>query len=251
MLAEVPALVREPVVSAVNGETCQFEAVTYGLYKPVQGVIWSISGNSSANTKISADGLLTIADDETAEKVTVTATSTADKTKSASVTVDIFQIKIVSTVSNVTVTMANSETQKLQAFVTGGNNPNQKVVWTVGGNKSINTVINENGELTIGEDETAKTIIVRATSVENPEKYGEFAIDIEHSNELELIIGDVNGDEKVDITDATLIQKAIAELIELSDVQKKAADTNTDGKVDITDATMIQKYIAELIDHLG
>nr|WP_243411798.1 dockerin type I domain-containing protein [Ruminococcus difficilis] len=66
-----------------------------------------------------------------------------------------------------------------------------------------------------------------------------------------VIIGDVNGDEKVDITDATLIQKAIAELIELSDVQKKAADTNTDGKVDITDATMIQKYIAELIDHLG
>ena len=39
--------------------------------------------------------------------------------------------------------------------------------------------------------------------------------------------------------------------VKLTDEQKKAADTNADGKVDITDATMIQKYVAELIDHLG
>lgn len=65
------------------------------------------------------------------------------------------------------------------------------------------------------------------------------------------MIGDVNGDGKVTIDDATLVQKAIAELIELDDTQKKAADTNSDGKITIDDATMIQKYIAELIDHLG
>ena len=64
-------------------------------------------------------------------------------------------------------------------------------------------------------------------------------------------IGDVNGDGKVTIDDATLVQKAIAELIELDGTQKKAADTNSDGKITIDDATMIQKYIAELIDHLG
>ena len=67
----------------------------------------------------------------------------------------------------------------------------------------------------------------------------------------QTMIGDVNGDGNVTIDDATLVQKAIAELIELDDTQKKAADTNSDEKITIDDATMIQKYIAELIDHLG
>ena len=42
------------------------------------------------------------------------------------------------------------------------------------------------------------------------------------------MIGDVNGDGKVTIDDATLVQKAIAELIELDDTQKKAADYKDD-----------------------
>lgn len=67
----------------------------------------------------------------------------------------------------------------------------------------------------------------------------------------EGLIGDVNLDGKVTIEDATLIQKAIAQLITLNDTQKKAADTNSDGKINIDDATAIQKYIAKLIDHLG
>ena len=46
-----------------------------------------------------------------------------------------------------------------------------------------------------------------------------------------------------------MIQKAVAELIELDNNQIKAADTNNDGNVDVTDATAIQKYIAEIIDH--
>lgn len=69
--------------------------------------------------------------------------------------------------------------------------------------------------------------------------------------EPEILIGDVNSDGDVTIDDATMIQKAIAELIELDDTQKKAADANADGQITIDDATMIQKYIAELIDHLG
>ena len=66
-----------------------------------------------------------------------------------------------------------------------------------------------------------------------------------------LPIGDVNGDGNVTIDDATMIQKFVAELIELTPDQLIAADTNCDGVVTIDDATMVQKYIAELIDHLG
>ena len=60
-------------------------------------------------------------------------------------------------------------------------------------------------------------------------------------------LGDVNGDNVVDITDATLIQQSAAETIEFSEAQKKAADVNHDGNVDVSDATMVQMYVAEII----
>ena len=69
--------------------------------------------------------------------------------------------------------------------------------------------------------------------------------------ELKICIGDVNADGKITIDDATLVQKAVAELVVFDSVQQKAADVTGDGIVTIDDATMIQKYVAELIDHLG
>ncbi len=64
------------------------------------------------------------------------------------------------------------------------------------------------------------------------------------------VLGDVNGDDKVDTSDATDIQKHVAKLIELNDEQKAVADTNGDGKIDTIDATQIQKYVAKLIPSL-
>ena len=141
--------------------------------------------------------------------------------------------------------MATGETQKLQAVVTGSNNPNQKVIWAVGGNESANTVMNENGELTVGEDETTKTIIVRATSVDDPEKYGEFAINITNSDEPQYQIGDTNLDGRITISDVTAIQRHIAELELFSEEQMILADTNGDGEINIVDATHLQMYLAE------
>lgn len=78
-------------------------------------------------------------------------------------------------------------------------------------------------------------------------------IDPEESlpDEPDVILGDVNGDGKITIDDTTMIQKALAEIVTLADVQKRAADANGDGSITIDDATMIQKYLAEMIDHLG
>ena len=77
----------------------------------------------------------------------------------------------------------------------------------------------------------------------------------ESSNPVSTVIkiddinyGDVSGDNKVDVTDATLVQMFAAEFTDLTAAQKKAADTNHDGKVDVTDATMIRRYAAEFID---
>lgn len=63
-------------------------------------------------------------------------------------------------------------------------------------------------------------------------------------------IGDTNLDGKVNIIDATLIQKHLAQLVTLSDDSLKVADTNKDGKINIIDATLIQKYLAQLVPEL-
>lgn len=62
------------------------------------------------------------------------------------------------------------------------------------------------------------------------------------------LLGDVNMDGAVSITDATEVQKAIAGLLSLNEYQNKLADVNKDGSVSIIDATQIQKYLAGLID---
>lgn len=59
--------------------------------------------------------------------------------------------------------------------------------------------------------------------------------------------GDVNLDGKVDINDATLVQKYLARMTDLSQKSLDAADTNKDGNVSINDVTLIQKYVAKLI----
>lgn len=58
-------------------------------------------------------------------------------------------------------------------------------------------------------------------------------------------LGDVNGDDNVDVNDATFIQSYLAELATLEGIYLHAADTNEDGEVDISDATAIQMHAAE------
>ena len=70
-------------------------------------------------------------------------------------------------------------------------------------------------------------------------------------SEPDCMVGDINGNGTVSIDDATMVQKAVAEMVVLTGTQTLAADADGDGVVNINDATMIQKYIAELIDHLG
>ena len=68
------------------------------------------------------------------------------------------------------------------------------------------------------------------------------------SDKTELVFGDVNLDSKVNIKDATTLQKHLAKILTLSEDALSVADTNRDGKVAISDATTIQKKIANLIN---
>ncbi|MBR2714790.1 MAG: dockerin type I repeat-containing protein, partial [Ruminococcus sp.] len=62
------------------------------------------------------------------------------------------------------------------------------------------------------------------------------------------ILGDANQDGKVDVMDATYIQRYSALMsgsdIEDGSIQFAAADVNYDGKVSVMDATIIQRYVA-------
>lgn len=65
---------------------------------------------------------------------------------------------------------------------------------------------------------------------------------------VEFVLGDVNGDGIVSISDATAIQRHLAQL-ELIPEEKLNASMVNDGKtLTISDATTIQKKLAELID---
>lgn len=72
---------------------------------------------------------------------------------------------------------------------------------------------------------------------------------IETSNTIEnnLIFGDINLDGKVNIKDATVLQKHLAKMITLDEKSLSVADTNKDSRITIADATTIQKKIAGLI----
>lgn len=81
------------------------------------------------------------------------------------------------TVTNVTVMPASVQvnkgtTQQFTATVTGTNNPSQEVKWTVEGSQSSGTSISDVGRLTVGADETASSLTVKATSVQDSSKFG-------------------------------------------------------------------------------
>lgn len=62
--------------------------------------------------------------------------------------------------------------------------------------------------------------------------------------ELKVLLGDVNGDNSVNVKDATLVQKSVAGLAVLDDEATLCADADLNGSVNVKDATTIQKYVA-------
>ncbi len=65
---------------------------------------------------------------------------------------------------------------------------------------------------------------------------------------VDILLGDVDCNKQITITDVTLIQKFIAKLEVPDNKELYTSDTNLDGDITITDATIIQKSIAKLED---
>ena len=65
------------------------------------------------------------------------------------------------------------------------------------------------------------------------------------NGEADRVKGDVNFDGKLDITDATLIQRYNAEFVLFNDDQMDVGEFNGDGMVDVSDVTAIQRHLAD------
>ena len=65
--------------------------------------------------------------------------------------------------------------------------------------------------------------------------------------EQKYTTGDLNGDNKINTSDAVVLLKAAAGMITLDENQIAAGDCNGDGKVNTSDAVMILKYAAGMI----
>lgn len=132
------------------------------------------------------------------------------------------------------------------------------------GTNNVSIYKNKNNNVNVISDETIKDVSVEISSINTDElvideeeltkftlKDNNEIINNDNNNTKPYIFGDVNGDGKVSILDATEIQKHLAELSSLNTNQLSVADVNGDGKISILDATQIQKYLAELIPSLG
>lgn len=64
--------------------------------------------------------------------------------------------------------------------------------------------------------------------------------------DITYLVGDANGDNNVNVKDATEIQKSVAGLIALTEIGRIAADTDMNETVNVKDATAIQKFVAGL-----
>ena len=156
------------------GGTVQFAAAVSGTGGYDDSVTWSVSGRESDGTSISADGLLTVAADETAESLTVMATASGDSSKSASATVTVTPPASVTgvSVSPAGATVEAGKTVQFSATVNGTGGFSQEVTWSVSGGESDGTSISANGLLTVAADETATSLTVTATASGDSGIYG-------------------------------------------------------------------------------
>ena len=172
--ATITGVTVEPNTANVEaGKTQQFTATVRGTGDVSEEVTWSVEGSKSAGTTISATGLLTVADGETAKTLTVTATAKGDGTTSGTATVTVTQPATITgvTVTPATATVEAGKTQRFTATVIGTGNVSKEVTWTVSGSNA-GTTISTTGLLTVAAGETAATLTVTATAVGDSNKSG-------------------------------------------------------------------------------
>ena len=168
----------------VRGGTLRFNAAVAGNNNPDSAVTWKVSstadgsGAVTAGTAMAANGTLTVAATEAAATLYVIAASKANAEKFGSIAVTI------PTITAVIVTPANPQVKRgesptFTARIEGTGNPRQEVTWKVDGlgGTAVST-ITTNGILAVSTAETLTQLLVTATSVDDPTKFGTTVVTI-------------------------------------------------------------------------
>lgn len=77
-----------------------------------------------------------------------------------------------------------------------------------------------------------------------------FEVPADTGTSEKTVLGDVNLDGRVDITDAVLLNKTCAGVVSLTDAAKKNADCDCDGEVGSNDAVSLMRFLVHLISTL-
>ena len=136
-------------VSVEQGKTEQFSASVAGTNTPAQTVTWTLWGNLSVSTFIDSNGLLSVASDEKAATLTITATSTVNTSikGTATVSITIKNILVTDVALNKTSIELNvNTTDILTGTVNPSNATNKTLTWN-SDNEAVATVDN-NGNIT-------------------------------------------------------------------------------------------------------
>ena len=75
-----------------------------------------------------------------------------------------------------------------------------------------------------------------------------FIIPANAADAEDMLLGDVNGDGMVTVSDATAIQWHLAEMENIPEERMSCAMVSEDDEISISDATLVQMYVAEMID---
>jgi len=165
-----------------RGTSHDFSARVVGDGINAQDIEWAIEGPSHPGTTIDKNGRLVVDPNDPRENIVIVAISTENRSITGQATVRLREEALPPpVVREVTIfpddvimgTISPYNVLDINAIVEGENNPSQEVRFELHGNNDPNTRIDSNGRISIGGNETAIIIIIRAISVENPRVYAE------------------------------------------------------------------------------
>lgn len=209
MPSVIDVTVTPNTVTLQKGDDQQFRAVVDVVGGADTGVTWTLIGNLNGGTKITPQGLLTIAAGETATSLIVRATSQANPSVYGQATVTVVDVPEVTGVkingyANSTIEQQVPSTVTLTAEVTGQGAYNRGVQWQlVTAGSSGTTLVPSQANplvatLTIAANET-QNVVVSCTSQQDATKSA--LITVKPYTALRVLInGQLNGTQDVTIT---------------------------------------------------
>ncbi len=195
----------------------------------------------SSKAKIQGTGKVNLNAGKNNVKIVVTAENGNTKTYNLEIvrsSTNVVPLKGI-TLDKTELTMFNGETKQLTVKYNPSNTTDNKAVKWTSSDKSIATV-----------DENGKVVAIGKGTATITATVGKFTATCKVTVSNKVVVGDIDADGSVTISDALMIFKYKSGEIKLSETALKAADTDKNGKVELADALRIFKFKSGEIEKL-